>query len=305
MLRRDAGQGIVLSRWIVIVALGLGVVIDALVPFPTTAPESRTGARVAGKEQQHSNGISDLLERAGDSTIQGTSPGGFAVGRGEAVWSRKAGDSGQEGPPGPNSGSSSGRMRFSENRDLSTEVRVLPLEPTTERGNTERSVTDGVANRDNHGSDLGDSAVVSGGNRGGLSADIGEYESIGAVSDGMERRTLDANAGVVRRVGSGSVRRPKAVIGTLTFYHPDLAGNTMKDNRTLYEPTMSGVAAATSWPLGTWLDVCGPTKRCLPLVISDTGRLGANHLDVPEAVFVVLAGSLAPGRVPVTVRALE
>ena len=49
MLRRDAGQGIVLSRWIVIVALGLGVVIDALVPFPTTAPELHTGARVAGK----------------------------------------------------------------------------------------------------------------------------------------------------------------------------------------------------------------------------------------------------------------
>ena len=165
-------------------------------------------------------------------------------------------------------------------------------------------MTDGVANRDNHGSDLGDSAVVSGGNRGGLSADIGEYESIGAVSDGMERRTLDADAGVVRRIRQGA-DIVTAVTGTLTYYHPDLAGNVMRDGITTYEPTMSGVAAATSWPLGTWLDVCGPTKRCLPLVISDTGRLGANHLDVPEAVFVGLAGSLAPGRVPVTVRALE
>ena len=246
------------SAVVIFLALGLSVVLDAVVPFPTTAPGPPTGAWVVGKGQQHSNGY----------------------------------------PPGPNSGSSSGRMRFSENRDvgssptpetnmiegrlevgqqalnLSTEVRVLPLEPIAARGG-----------------------------HNGLDLLVGQSARMD-VNNGMERRTLDADAGVVRRIRQGA-DIVTAVTGTLTYYHPDLAGNVMRDGITTYEPTMSGVAAATSWPLGTWLEVRGPTGRSLLLVISDTGKLEPGALDVPEAVFVVLAGSLAPGRVPVRVRVID
>ena len=78
----------------------------------------------------------------------------------------------------------------------------------------------------------------------------------------------------------------------------------MRDGVTSYDPQASGVAAATSWPLGTHLYVRGPTGRVLGLVISDTGYLGVvpPHLDLSEADFRVLAGSLRPGVISVEIR---
>ena len=89
--------------------------------------------------------------------------------------------------------------------------------------------------------------------------------------------------------------------GRATYYHPSLAGGLMADGVTVYERDLSGVAAATSWPLGTVLYVRGPSGRGLSLVISDTGYLGRDHVDLSEADFIVLAGSLSPGVIPVEI----
>ena len=93
--------------------------------------------------------------------------------------------------------------------------------------------------------------------------------------------------------------------GAATYYHPDLAGGLMADNHTRYDPTASGVVAAVSWPLGTILEVRGPTNRVLLVVVSDTGYLGEWHTDWSEADFTLLALSLDPGRIEVRIREVQ
>ena len=176
-----------------------------------------------------------------------------------------------------------------------------PLYQPTERS---KEAMYGVVDGDYPGASMGDSRGRSGGDRDGVSADLRESSgSVREVTHGDDRLALDGDAGVVRRLGIRE--RPQAVIGTATYYHPSLAGGLMRDGVTRYEPSMSGVAAATSWPLGTVLEVCGPTRRCIQVVISDTGILGPGHVDLTEASFIALAGSLAPGRISITVKELK
>src|SRR3972149_5249626 len=100
---------------------------------------------------------------------------------------------------------------------------------------------------------------------------------------------------------TGTERSRPAIWGVATYYHPSLAGGLMRDGTPAYAPRAGGVAAATSWPLGTQLYVRGPTGRALGLVISDTGYLGSGHLDLSESDFIVLAGSLRPGVISVEI----
>lgn len=90
--------------------------------------------------------------------------------------------------------------------------------------------------------------------------------------------------------------------GVATWVHPSLAGGLMRDGATRYDPMASGVVAANSWPLGTVLEVRGPTNKVLTVVVSDTGKLGANHVDMSEADFTVLAGGLEPGVIKVSIQ---
>ena len=96
--------------------------------------------------------------------------------------------------------------------------------------------------------------------------------------------------------------RPDPIIARLTYLHPSLAGDLMRDGVTRYDPEAIGPVAMTNHPLGTWVEICGPTGRCLTAVVSDTGLLGSNHADVSEAMFQVLVGDLAVGVAPVEIR---
>lgn len=134
-------------------------------------------------------------------------------------------------------------------------------------------------------------------------------------ADGLYLQSEEANYGL----GDATDRRPGvavavsdragwressglAVPGIATWVHRDLAGGLMRDNETRYDPQAIGPIAMTNYALGTWVELCGPTGRCLMGVVSDTGLLGADHADVSEAMFRVLAGDLAVGVAPVTVR---
>lgn len=79
----------------------------------------------------------------------------------------------------------------------------------------------------------------------------------------------------------------------------------MRDGVTHYDRTASGIAASNSWPLHSVLRVTGPTGRSLLLEIRDTGLLPDNSLDMSEADFTVIAGSLAPGRVTIEIREVQ
>lgn len=78
----------------------------------------------------------------------------------------------------------------------------------------------------------------------------------------------------------------------------------MRDGVTRYDPEASGLVAATSWPLGTVLEVRGPTGRSMMLEVRDTGHLGQNHLDLSERDFMVLGERLDYGVVTATIRVL-
>lgn len=95
--------------------------------------------------------------------------------------------------------------------------------------------------------------------------------------------------------------------GTLTWVHPDLAGDLMADGVTRYDPQAIGPVAATAYPLGAWLELCGPTRRCIGAIVSDTGmlRVSPPQLDVSEAMFQVLVGDLAIGVGQVEIQVLE
>ena len=96
-----------------------------------------------------------------------------------------------------------------------------------------------------------------------------------------------------------------AIRGTLTWVHPDLAGDLMADGKTRYDPQASGIAAAVSWPIGSVLYVCGPTGRCLWLEVRDWGLGGDDWLDVSEKDFQVLGNSLELGVISVTIEELD
>ena len=88
--------------------------------------------------------------------------------------------------------------------------------------------------------------------------------------------------------------------GEATHYWDGLSGNLMADGKTKYWPDQSGLVAATGWPLGTILYVCGPTKRCLSVEVRDTGRFPKTDLDFSEMDQMVLGGYL--GRFPIEIR---
>ena len=97
--------------------------------------------------------------------------------------------------------------------------------------------------------------------------------------------------------------RPPGVQGIVTYVHPSLSGGVMRDGVTRYDPEGIGPVAATSWPLGTWLEIRGPSGRVLTAVVSDTGHLGPGHIDASEAMFRVLSGgSLDAGVISVEIR---
>lgn len=89
-----------------------------------------------------------------------------------------------------------------------------------------------------------------------------------------------------------------------TYYHPSLAGGLMADNATEYWRDQSGLVAVSiygPWKLGDVLYVCGPSGRCLWLEARDTGLMPWGDIDLSEADFLVLAGSLDMGRMNVNI----
>ena len=112
-------------------------------------------------------------------------------------------------------------------------------------------------------------------------------------------RTQETQEGAGMAVGQPTAPR---IEGEATWYHRDLQGDLMRDGKTRYDYRASGVVAAVSWPLGTILEVRGPTNRWLTVIVSDTGYLKENHVDLSEADFLVLVGSLGPGRIEVRIR---
>ncbi len=105
--------------------------------------------------------------------------------------------------------------------------------------------------------------------------------------------SLEELNSIVSERSEAATRFP--IQGRATYYHPSLAGGVMRDGVTRYDPMATGAVAATSWPVGTVLEVRGPTNRSLMVVVSDTGRLEPNHLDLSAADFQILVGDLRPG----------
>lgn len=126
------------------------------------------------------------------------------------------------------------------------------------------------------------------------------------MTDGMAGLAIGSDRATLGVVGMGANQGVEVIAGTATYYHPSLAGGIMRDGATRYDPTASGIVAATSWPLGTVLEVRGPSRRSLTVVVSDTGMLGANRLDLSESDFRVLSGvGLDPGVIRVEIRSAE
>ena len=101
----------------------------------------------------------------------------------------------------------------------------------------------------------------------------------------------------------GSVRvSDRGFPGIATYVHPSLSGGLMRDGVTPYDPLASGVAAGNSWPIGTLLQVRGPTGREMLLEIRDTGLLGEYHIDLSEVDFQILVGNLRQGVGLITIR---
>ena len=115
-------------------------------------------------------------------------------------------------------------------------------------------------------------------------------------------------ADVLDRV-EGRPKPQRTQQGEITYYHPSLAWDgvccLMADGVTPYDPRASGIVAAVSWPLGSLLYVCGPSRRCLQVEVRDRGLGGDDWIDMSEADFTVLVGSLGPGRAKVSIREMS
>jgi len=139
----------------------------------------------------------------------------------------------------------------------------------------------------------------------GVPATLGEW--VAGVADATQDR-VQGDAAVTNplslRTNLAAAKHAETMRGVATWVHPSLAGNLMADNATVYDPQASGLAAATSWPIGTVLEVRGPTGRSMMLEVRDTGLLPASHLDLSESDFMVLAGDLRLGVATVEIRVL-
>ena len=89
--------------------------------------------------------------------------------------------------------------------------------------------------------------------------------------------------------------------GVASFYHPSLAGNAMYCGG-VYNPNDPTIAASTTYDCGTQLRVWRGDSF-VDVVVQDTGRLPANHVDLSEAAYNQL-GLPAEGIIPVRIEVL-
>jgi len=98
-------------------------------------------------------------------------------------------------------------------------------------------------------------------------------------------------------------RAARLVEGTITYYHPSLAGGQMYCSGRIYDPQDLTVGAAVTWPCGTRLRIWRG-ERFVDVVVQDTGLLAHNQVDLSEAAFQQLA-ILPEGRVSVLIEVLS